>query len=112
MKSERRKQRGSTNSQRCWSDRGIPSRGPIRIGASGWKVLGSVQEERRDVRVLIDETGAVVDLVVDNHVQVLLGVVGGDLLESEFLCSRHGDGVVERKPENCAIAKGISPLSP
>jgi hypothetical protein len=47
---------------------------------------------------------------VDDHVQVLLGVVGGNLLESEFLGGRHGDGVVERKPGNCAIA-GISPVS-
>jgi hypothetical protein len=47
---------------------------------------------------------------MDNHVQVLLGVVGGDLLESEFLGGRHGDGVVERRPGNCAIA-GISPVS-
>jgi hypothetical protein len=46
---------------------------------------------------------------VDNHVQVLLGVVGGDLLEGEFLGGRHGDGVVERKPGDCAIA-GISPV--
>lgn len=73
-------------------------------------MLGGIQEERKDVRVLIDEAGAVVDLVMDNHVQVLLGVVGGDLLESEFLGGRHGDGVVERRPGNCAIA-GISPVS-
>lgn len=45
-----------------------------------------------DVRVLIDKGGAVIDLVVNDHVQVLLGVVGGDLLEGEFLDSRHGDG--------------------
>lgn len=38
----------------------------------------------KDVRVLIDEAGAVVDLVVDDQIQVLLGVVLGDLLESEF----------------------------
>ena len=36
-------------------------------------------QERKDIRVLIDEAGAVVDLVVDDHVQVLLGVVGGNL---------------------------------
>lgn len=55
------------------------------------------KEERRDVRVLIDEAGAVVDLVMDNHVQVLLGVVGGDLLEGEFLGGRHGDGEGRKK---------------
>lgn len=76
------------NSQSCCCDRGIPSREPIRIGASAGTGVGGEE----DVRVLIDEAGAVVDLVVDNHVQVLLGVVGGDLLEGEFLSGRHGDG--------------------
>lgn len=39
--------------------------------------------------MLVNEAGAVVDLVVDDHEQVLLGVVLGDLLESEFLAVRH-----------------------
>lgn len=43
-----------------------------------------------DVRVLINEAADIVDLVVDDHVQVLLGVVRGDLLEGEFLGIRHG----------------------
>lgn len=43
-----------------------------------------------NVRVLIDEGGAVVDLVVDDHVKVLLGVVSANLLEGEFLCVGHG----------------------
>lgn len=42
--------------------------------------------------MLIDEAGAVVDLVVDNQVEILLGVVLGDLLEGEFLGFRHVDG--------------------
>lgn len=37
-----------------------------------------------DVRVLVDKRRAVVDLVVDDEVEVFLGVVGGDLLEGEF----------------------------
>ena len=41
------------------------------------------------VRVLVNEAGAVVDLVVNDHVQVLLGVVGGNLLEGEFLGLGH-----------------------
>lgn len=45
-----------------------------------------------NVRVLIDEGGAVVDLVVDDHVKVLLGVVSANLLEGEFLCVGHGCG--------------------
>jgi hypothetical protein len=45
-----------------------------------------------DVRVLIDKAGAVVDLVVDDHIEILLGVVAGDLLEGEFLGLRHDDG--------------------
>ena len=39
--------------------------------------------------MLIDKRGTVVDFVVDDQVQVLLGVVGGDLLEGEFLCFGH-----------------------
>lgn len=48
-------------------------------------MMGSVG----NVRVLIDERGAVVDLVVDDHVKILLGVVAGHLLEGEFLVLRH-----------------------
>jgi hypothetical protein len=40
--------------------------------------------------VLIDERTAVVDLVVNDHVQVLLGVVLGNLLESEFFGRHYG----------------------
>lgn len=43
-----------------------------------------------DIRVLIDEAAAVVNLVVNDHVQILLGVVGGDLREGELLGRRHG----------------------
>ena len=46
------------------------------------------------VRVLINEAGAVVDLVVNDHVQVLLGAVLGHLLEGEFLGVGH-NGAVE-----------------
>ena len=42
-----------------------------------------------DVRVLIDEGGGVVDLVVDDDVEVFLGVVSGDLLVCEFLSVGH-----------------------
>lgn len=42
--------------------------------------------------MLIDEAAGVVDLVVDDHVQVLLGVVARDLLEGEFLVGRHDGG--------------------
>lgn len=48
-----------------------------------------------NVRVLVDEAGAVVDLVVDDNVQVLLGGVLGDIRVGEFLGRRHcGDGCV------------------
>ena len=50
-----------------------------------------------DVRVLVDEAGAVVDLVVDDHVQVLLGVVALNLLEGELLGLRHDSGEEEEK---------------
>lgn len=42
--------------------------------------------------MLVDERGAVVDLVVHDEVEVLLGVVLGNLLEGEFLLVRH-DGL-------------------
>lgn len=42
--------------------------------------------------MLIDEAGAVVDLVVDNEVEILLGVVLSDLLEGKFLDFRHDGG--------------------
>lgn len=45
-----------------------------------------------NLRVLIDELGRVVDLVVDDHVQVVLGVVLRNILIREF--GRHRDGVL------------------
>jgi hypothetical protein len=55
-------------------------------------VLASyVEEDLLTTRVLIDEARAVVDLVVDDEVEILLGVVLGDLLESEFLGGGHCD---------------------
>lgn len=53
-----------------------------------------------DVRVLVDEAGAVVDLVVDDHVQVLLGVVALNLLEGELLGLRHDSSGEEEKSLN------------
>lgn len=50
---------------------------------------GGVWGERCHVRVLIDEAGAVVDLVVDDEVEILLGVVLSDLLEGEFFGGGH-----------------------
>lgn len=43
-----------------------------------------------DVRVLVDEARGVVDLVVDDEVEVLLGRVFGDVGVGEFLGVRHG----------------------
>lgn len=42
-------------------------------------------------RVLIDELGDVVDLIVNDHVEVILGVVLRNVLVAEF--GRHVDGV-------------------
>lgn len=44
-----------------------------------------------NVRVLIGECGAIVDLVVDDQVEILLVIVLGDLLQGEFLDFRHGE---------------------
>jgi hypothetical protein len=41
--------------------------------------------------VLIDEAAAVVDLLVDDQVEILLGVVLGNLREGEFLGGRHDE---------------------
>lgn len=61
--------------------------------ASGIGILDSVAVGRYgdNVRVLIGECGAVVDLVVDDQVEILLVVVLGDLLQGEFLDFRHGE---------------------
>lgn len=50
---------------------------------------GGVWGDVCHVRVLIDEAGAVVDLVVDDEVEILLGVVLGDLLKGEFFGGGH-----------------------
>lgn len=47
--------------------------------------------DRDHIRVLINEAAAIVDLVVDNQVEILLGAVLGDLLQSEFLGGRHDE---------------------
>jgi hypothetical protein len=49
--------------------------------------------QRENVRVLVDEAGAVVDLVVDDNVEVLLGSVFRDIGVGEFLV---GHGVCGR----------------
>lgn len=48
-------------------------------------------EKVKHLRVLVNERAGVVDLVVDDHVQILLARVGRDLSESKFL--RHNAGV-------------------
>lgn len=53
------------------------------VKAADWLPIGS------DVRVLVDEACAVVDLVVDNNVEVLLAGVLRDVRVSEFLGFRH-----------------------
>jgi hypothetical protein len=44
-----------------------------------------------DLRVLIDEFGGVVDLIVDNNVKIPLGVVLGNVLVGELLGSHFCD---------------------
>lgn len=65
-------------------------RDPSQAFREDREVLWESEINRGDVRVLVDEAGGVVDLVVNDHVQVLLGGVGGDLLEGELLDIRHG----------------------
>lgn len=48
------------------------------------------EREGENVRVLVDEFSAVVDLVVDHDEDVLLGVVGSNILVGELLVGRHG----------------------
>lgn len=61
--------------------------------ASGIGILVSraVGRYGDNVRVLIGECGAVVDLVVDDQVEILLVVVLGDLLQGELLDFGHGE---------------------
>ena len=49
--------------------------------------------ERDNVRVLVEELGAVVDLIVNNHVDVAAGVVLSNILHGELLCRGHDCGV-------------------
>ena len=46
----------------------------------------------KNSRVLIDELGDIVDLIVNDHVEVILGVVLRNVLVAEF--GRHVDGVL------------------
>lgn len=64
---------------------------PSQASREGEKDSVRGEKSGSDVRMLIDETAAVVDLVVNDHVQVLLRVVGGDLREGELLGRRHGE---------------------
>ncbi len=50
------------------------------------------ETQGRNSRMLIDELGRVVDLVVDDDVDVLLGVVLGNILVGEFLERHLGGG--------------------
>ncbi len=52
-------------------------------------VAGISTASRKNIRVLIDEACAVVDLVVNNNVKILLGGVLRDVRVGEFLGLRH-----------------------
>lgn len=56
----------------------------VRAGSATCRLPG-----RDNVRVLVDEACAVVDLVVDDNVEVLLGGVLRDIRVGEFLSLRH-----------------------
>lgn len=59
---------------------------PKRTSARG-APTGREKEEDQDLdlRVLIDELGSIVHLIVNDHEQVLLGIVLGNILESILL---------------------------
>lgn len=78
------------------------SRADQGLGVVSAGISRSVRGHGENVRVLIDEAGAVVDLVVDNQVEILLGVVLGDLLEGEFLSSRHDE--LKVSSESCQLS--------
>lgn len=65
-------------------DKGEPE---TRVGHAAGGALGMVAASwgGKYVRVLVDEGGAVVDLVVDNQIDVILGVVLGHVRKREFL---------------------------
>lgn len=70
--------------------RTVADRGPAQTARQG----ESWREERQDVRVLVNEGRNIVDLVMHNHIQILLGGVRLDLLDGEFLVCSHGVGSV------------------
>lgn len=49
----------------------------------------------RNVRVLVHELRAVVDLVVDHNVDILFGVVLGNVLVGKLESGRHGGRVAQ-----------------
>ena len=54
-----------------------------------------------NVRVLVHKGRDVVNLVVNGHVEILLGVVAGDLGEGEFLGLRHDGGDLKTEKQWC-----------
>lgn len=61
---------------------------PLPEKKEGNPTTGCRGRELKDVRVLVDKLGAVVDLVVDHDKEVLLGVVLGNILVR--VLGRHG----------------------
>ena len=74
----------ATTKPRTNVSRGCPTPRPHRA-CERWGGMANL-------RVLVDELGRVVDLVVDDHVQVTLGVVLRNILIREF--GGHRDGVL------------------
>lgn len=60
-----------------------------REEGGGISTAGLPQGGRRNVRVLVNEARGIVDLVVDDHVKIILGVVLGDVRVGEFLGAGH-----------------------
>jgi hypothetical protein len=62
-----------------------------RTGRRNQRQEGRKDRRERDVRMLVDKGGDIVDLVVDDDVDVLFGDVFADLLECELLVGGHGE---------------------
>lgn len=78
-----------------WVSASVPER-EGRCGEARWHVGDATRRKkegsRQNLRMLVNKFGGIVDDVVDDEVQILLGVVLGNVLVGELL--RHLDGCV------------------
>lgn len=75
-----------------------------RRGDGGGRAL----QDRNNIRMLIDETRAIVHFVVDNDEEILLGGVFRDVGVCVFLCGCHCSGCGGARAFGFVIRAGVS----